>query len=263
MSKMFDSLRRAEASRKRKMSNSAPAPEPDKPTIGPVPQMEPTARPRDLAQLDGFPNGFLGELGMLKNSLESTNAGGGKRSLLFASSNPGEGTTTIVSSFARLLSVQTSEKVLLVEMNARKPAISLRLGLNGQFGVTHFLDGREPLEAIVQPASNGAFDVVHVGESDPVKIQVNLDRTFPMLLQKALLKYDTVLVDSPPVVGSPEVPPMTAAVDGVVLVVRAGKTKREVVQRSLDMIGQFDAHVLGLVLNRKKYYIPDFIYRRL
>jgi protein-tyrosine kinase len=49
----------------------------------------------------------------------------------------------------------------------------------------------------------------------------------------------------------------------VVLVVQSGKTKREVVQRSLDMIAQFDGDVLGVVLNRKKYYIPDFIYRRL
>jgi Mrp family chromosome partitioning ATPase len=72
-----------------------------------------------------------------------------------------------------------------------------------------------------------------------------------------------VLVDAPPIVGSPEAPPMAAIVDGVVLVVKSGKTKREVVQRSLDMIAQFDGNVLGVVLNRKKYYIPDFIYRRL
>jgi Mrp family chromosome partitioning ATPase len=258
---MFDSLRRAEASRKRKLAR--PTPEPDKPTIEPVKSLGPVSRPADAGQLDGFPNGFLGELGMLKNSLESATGATGKRSLLFASSSTGEGTTTIVSSFARLLSIQTSERVLLVEMNARKPALHWKLGLNSQYGVTHFLDGRQPLEAIVQPAPQGSFDAVHVGESDPVKIQVNLDRTFPLFLQTALQIYDTVLVDAPPVIGAPEVPPMASVVDGVVIVVRAGKTKREIVQRSLEMIGQFEGQVLGLVLNRKKYYIPDFIYRRL
>jgi len=261
VSKMFDSLRRAEASRKRKLSRSSP--EPDKPTIEPLPSLEPAMSPADTAQLEGFPDGFLGELGMLKNSLESASGDAGKRSLLFASSSTGEGTTTIVSSFARLLSIQTDEKVLLVEMNARNPSLRWKLGLNSQFGVTHFLDGRQPLEAIVQPAPQGSFDVVHVGESDPVKIQVNLDRTFPLLLRAALQRYDTVLVDAPPVIGAPEVPPMASAVDGVVIVVRAGKTKREIVQRSLEMIEQFEGQVLGLVLNRKKHYIPDFIYRRL
>jgi Mrp family chromosome partitioning ATPase len=153
--------------------------------------------------------------------------------------------------------------VLLLEMNARKPSLNWRFGLNARFGVTHILDGRRTLDSVVQTSPQGLFDVVQVGESDPVKIQVNLDRAFPILLQTALQRYDTVLVDAPPVIGAPEVPPMTAAVDGVVMIVRAGKTKREVVQRSLEMIDQFEGNVLGLVLNRKKYYIPDFIYRRL
>jgi Mrp family chromosome partitioning ATPase len=217
----------------------------------------------DTAQLDGFPESFLRELGLLKNSLESAVGTPGKRSLLFTSSTSGEGTTTIVSSFARLLSIQSHDRVLLVEMNARRPSLNWKFGLNSRFGVTHLLDGQQSLDAIVQTAPQGPFDVVHVGESDPVKIQVNLDRTFPVFLQTALQRYDTVLVDAPPVIGAPEVPPMTSAVDGVVMIVRAGKTKREVVQRSLEMIGQFEGNVLGLVLNRKKYYIPDFIYRRL
>ena len=56
---------------------------------------------------------------------------------------------------------------------------------------------------------------------------------------------------------------MTAAMDGIVLVVQCERTKREIVQRALGMIGQFNGKVLGIVLNRKKYYIPEFIYRRL
>jgi Mrp family chromosome partitioning ATPase len=258
---MFDSLRRAEAARKKKLSRSNA--EPDKPTIEPAPAFEPVRRTGGSTQLEGFPEGFLRELGLLKNSLESALGANGKRSLLFASSTSEEGTTTIVSNFARLLSIQTKGRILLVEMNARKPSLYWRLGLKSQFGITHLLDGRKTLDAVVQPGPQNAFDVIHVGESDPVKIQVNLDRTFPDLLQTAMQRYDTVLVDAPPVIGAPEVPPMTSVVDGVVIVVRAGKTKREVVQRSLDMIGQLEGNVVGLVLNRKKYYIPDFVYRRL
>lgn len=261
MSKMFDSLRRAEAARKQKSVGSEA--EPDKPTIGPAPALEGAPRRVDPHQILGFPEDFLRELGMLKNSLESATGTARKRSLMFAGSLPGEGTTTLVSSFARLLSFQTSERTLLIEMNSRKPALHWRFGLQSNFGVTHILDGSKTLESVVQQAPNGSFDVVHVGESDPVKIQINLDRTFPVLLQTALQRYDTVLVDAPPIVGSPEAPPMAAIVDGVVLVVQSGKTKREVVQRALDMIAQFDGDVLGVVLNRKKYYIPDFIYRRL
>jgi succinoglycan biosynthesis transport protein ExoP len=258
---LFVSLRRAEAARKRRVSQAGP--EPDKPTIEPALPIEAARRVVDTGQLEGFPDSFLRELGVLKNSLESAFGASSKKTILFTSSTSAEGTTTIVSSYARLLSVQTNERVLLLEMNARKPALHWKFGLKSRFGVTQVLDGTRTLEAIVQPVLQGSFDVAHVGEGDPVKIQINLDQTFPVLLQAALRRYDTVLIDAPPVIGAPEVPPMTAAVDGVVMVVRAGRTKREVVQRSLELIGQFEGNVLGLVLNRKKYAIPDFIYRRL
>jgi Mrp family chromosome partitioning ATPase len=256
---MFDSLRRAEAARKRKLSESPP--EPDKPTIVPTPQLEPV--PSGAVQLDGLPEGFLRELGILKNALESAVGKTDKRTLMFVSSTEGEGTTTIASNFARLLSLQSQEKVLLIEMNARRPSLYWKFGLDSNLGVAHYLEGKENLDAIVQPTAQGSFDIIHVGESDPIKIQVHLDRMFPSLLQSARQKYDTILIDASPVIGSPETPPLSAHADGVVVVVHCGKTKREIVQRSLGLIGQFNGNVLGVVLNRKKYYIPEFIYRRI
>jgi Mrp family chromosome partitioning ATPase len=259
VSKMFDSLRRAEAARKRKLAG--PSPVPDKPTIDPSPALEPVIP--DPVQISGFPEGFLRELGILKNSLESALGKSGKRSILFAGSVRGEGTTTLVASFAKVLSLQTREKILLVEMNGRRPTLQRKLGLQSTLGITHFLDGSRPLDAVVQGTPQGSFDVAQVGEHDPVKIQLHLSRMFPVLLDNAFQRYDVVLIDAPPIIGSPETPPMSGLTDGVVVVVHCGRTKREVVQRSLNMIGQFEANVLGLVLNRKKYYIPDFIYRRL
>jgi hypothetical protein len=50
---------------------------------------------------------------------------------------------------------------------------------------------------------------------------------------------------------------------GTTVVVRSGRTKREVVQRSLDQLRKYGARVLGVVMNRQQYVIPEFIYRRL
>ena len=262
MSKMFDSLRRAEAARKRLLSpHETAVSEPAKPTIEPSPVLKPVTP--DLGQLDGFPDEFLRELGILKNSLESILGKGKKQSLMFVGSTSGEGTTTIVSSYAKLLSLQSHEKVLLIEMNARHPSLAHKLGLASHLGVTNYFDGDRTLDAILQDTRQGSFKVISVGQKDPVKVQLHLDRMFPALMQSALQRFDTVLIDAPPVVGSPETPPLSAHVDGVVVVVHTGKTKREVVQRSLSIIGQSDGKVLGVILNRKKYYIPDFIYQRI
>ncbi len=265
MSKMFESLRRAEAARKKR--TAPPAVVPDKPTIEPVPRPEPRISPLrpepGLVAVDGMPVDFLRELGILKNSIETALGRLEKRSILFAGSAEREGTTTIVVSFAKLLSIQTREKVLLIEMNARRPALASRMGLQTRAGVTEFFAGAATFDEIVERSREGTFDVIHVGEHEPAKIQLHLDRMFPKLLEVARLRYDTVLVDAPPVVVSPETPPLSSFVDGVVIVIQCGRTKREVIKRSLNMIEQFKGKVVGLILNRKKYFIPDFIYRRI
>jgi Mrp family chromosome partitioning ATPase len=94
-------------------------------------------------------------------------------------------------------------------------------------------------------------------------IQLHLNAVFPRMLEEALKTYDTVVIDAPPVISAPETPPMAGFVDGVVLVVQAGKTKREVVLRALQSLANFKGRVLGVVLNRKRYYIPEFIYKRI
>ena len=104
---------------------------------------------------------------------------------------------------------------------------------------------------------------MHVGVADATQIQIHLEREFPHLMQEALKSYDTVIIDAPPIVLSPETPPLAPFVDGVVLVVHSGRTKRETIDRSIKQIRQFQGRVLGVVLNRKRYYIPRFIYRRL
>lgn len=257
MSKMFDSLRRAEAARKKKTTSASET----KPARVPGTQRDVvTSR---VERLDGIPDEFVRELGILRNSVEAALGKMEKRTVLFAASAPEEGTTTLVSNFAELLSVQSNEKILLVEMNARRPSLKWKYGLSSENGVTDFFAGKRPFEAIIQKPPRGGFDIAHVGEKDPAKIQLHLELMFPRLIEEARRRYDTLLIDAPPVIGSPETPPLTSFVDGTVLVVRCGKTKREIVQRSLDVIGQFEGRILGVVLNRKKYYIPDFIYRRI
>jgi Mrp family chromosome partitioning ATPase len=85
----------------------------------------------------------------------------------------------------------------------------------------------------------------------------------PRLFEEARRSYDAVIVDAPPIVTCPETPPLAQLVDGVVLVVHCRRTKRETVKRSVAQVEQFKGRVIGVVLNRKRYYIPEFIYRRL
>jgi len=261
MSKMFDSLRRAEQSRKRKNGrNGEPSGGADEaPTLsGAESQREQRSHNGDSE----FGDEFMRELGMLRNSLQTALPNKPKRSILFTSATHEEGVTTLAYSYAGLSALGGKEQVLLVELNARRPSLFWRLGLTSEVGVSHYFSERRPLSSVVEPCPRHNFDVLHIGEKDPTKIQLHLEEAFPRLIEEAMARYNIVIIDAPPVPLSPETPQMASRVDGSVMVVHCGKTRREIVQRSINLIEQFEGKVVGVVLNRKKYYIPDFIYQR-
>lgn len=275
MSKMFDALRRAESERRRRNDHTEPAPQRVEAVSGRGEAATPAHRvePLEFAPAfmpsphtngtDPFPGDMLRELGILRNAIESQLGQKRKRVIVFTSALHEEGVTTIASNYARLLALHGGERVLLLELNARRPALAARFGLSGHDGVTRYFTEHVSLATLVQPAAQGGFDVIHVGEANPTKLQVNLEGALPRILEEALKSHDTVIIDAPPIVLCPETPPITRHADGVVMVVLTGRTKREVVQRSINLVKQFDGRVLGVALNRKRYYIPEFLYRRL
>jgi capsular exopolysaccharide synthesis family protein len=252
MSKMFDALRRAEEQRRKRAVERK-----EKYEAG----AEPPGMPLDVP-LDSLPDNFLREIGMLRNSIESALKGKEKESLLFTSSTRREGSTTISINYAKLLAMQKREKVLLCEMNARNPAFAEKLSLSDGAGISDVFTGRKTISSVIQYLENFNLYVAHIGKPEPATIQLHLATVFPKLIEDAFKEYDMVVFDAPPITISPESPPMSTFVDGVVLVVQAGKTKREVVQRSMNAISQLNGNILGVILNRKKYYIPEFLYKR-
>ena len=268
MSKMFDNLRRAEQARRRKNGGRDAATESERSERSDQPsearaneETRPVVPSRNGT--GELPESFVRELGLLRNSLQAALKDQGRRTILFTSAGHEEGVTTLASSYARVTALGSDERVLLIEMNARRPALFWRMGLSSEDGVSHYLRNERPLANVIQRDPKLGYDVIHIGEKDPTTIQLHLEKGFPEMLAEASAGYDTVIIDAPPVVVSPETPQLAAHVDGVVMVVYSGKTRREIVQRSIHMIEQFEGRVLGVVLNRKKYYIPDFLYQRI
>ena len=253
MSKMLDALKWAEDQRRRMTTRRT----------DPEDTVKLARRALEMAGVEDVPEGFLRELGILRNALDSLFKGRDKRSILFTSAQAGEGSTTLATSFSRFLAFEGIEKILVCEMNARRPAFQDVFAINGDAGVTDYFSRRRDLASLLQSTGAGQMDILQVGQRDPSVIQLNLNQVFPQLRAEIHQQYSTLIIDAPPVISCPETPPMTALVDGVVLIVQAGKTKREIVQRAVASIESAGGQVLGIVLNRKKYYIPGFLYKRI
>jgi len=235
---MFDALRRAESERRKKVGGdetTATAPsslepaapraiEHGSPRVAPQspPRTAPARVPVPAApprQAPVFAADMLRELGMLRNSMEPKLEKKSGRVLMFTSAMHEEGVTTLSLAYARLLALHQDQRILLIELNARTPALASMFGLAAPEGVTHYFSQDRPLSSLVQRPRGENFDVVHVGVHDATQIQINLERAFPHLVEEALKSYDTVIVDAPPVVVCPETAPLAPFVDAVKRVV--------------------------------------------
>jgi protein-tyrosine kinase len=253
MSKIFDALRKAEREKR-----------------GPARSMDAvrTASTRTARSeeefLSGLGENFKRSLFNLRNSIESSMRQKSSRLIMFTSANRDEGKTTIAVFLARALAGGSAETVLAVDCAVLHPQLHELFGVRSDPGIIDYLSGTAELSAIAKPVRPGVLDVVPIGAPLNAGVTQPLFHSERMgrFVREAAEKYDYVVVDTSAILESPETSIIGAYMDGIVLVVHAGKTKREVVRRAMMMVQKLDGTFIGTVLNRKKYYIPDFIYRR-
>jgi capsular exopolysaccharide synthesis family protein len=168
--------------------------------------------------------------------------------VLVTSSVPEEGKTFIASNLAQSIIRQENKKVLLMDGDLRASRLHLTLGAAGAPGLTDYLSGAAEESQVIQvgsqdnlcfiPGGTGVANPSELLQSD--KMKVLLDRLTPL--------FDWVIVDSPPAIAVHDASVLADMCDGVLFVVRAGKTDFEVAQKA---IGEFrEKDLLGVVLNR-------------
>lgn len=258
MTRIFDALRKAEAHRDRLGLGPAPigAPPGHDPAMGwGRASADPAISPLPLLGGVELTEDAIREMTSLRLSLESTLADRATRSVMFSSAQAGEGTSTVALQFAQSLA-HGSARVLFVDAHARRPVC--------------FADETQRYavldSSIVSPAMAGvmtpnlaAIPATEVG----VRTGLMSAETVRSVLDSAVGAFDWVILDGPPVVESPDAASIAAQVDGVVMVLHAGRAKRPVVTRAVEMLRKSGGRVLGTVLNRRVHEIPGFIYRRI
>lgn len=182
----------------------------------------------------------------------------------FASSLPGEGTTTVAAQFA-IAAAQAGahEKVVLVDGNLDDPQLAELMSVERSPGVFEVCNEGYPLEQAVQGTDLESLDVLSAGRAEDRGTGYLNSLRFREIVQELTQKYDLVVVDCPPLSSGhaathlPEEDAMT------VLVVEASSTNREVITGARHELKLMGAGVVGIVLNRRRFFVPNFVYRRL
>jgi len=202
-----------------------------------------------------LPTDVVREMTGLRISLEAALTHRIPRIVMFIASQGGEGTSTVAAQFAQSLASDERLRVLLVDAHVRRPAY----GQDGSPAAAY------PARATPRrPAQSGAPgpDLMPLSEESREARTLAPD-SLRESLDAVASGYDWVVIDGPPVLESPDAATLGAVADGVVVVVQAGRTKRPVLARSVDLMSRAGGRVLGMVLNRRRLEIPEFIYRRI
>lgn len=216
-------------------------------------------------------SGFEEAIRTLRNTILLSDVEKPLRSLLITSASPGEGKTTAAAHLA-IAHAEQGRKTLLVDGDLRRPSIHRKFGLTASTGLTNILmqevewkdtvihiDGKPNLDIIPSgPPSHRASDLIGPRMGD--------------LLDEFAKDYDLVILDAPPLLGFAEPLQMATVTDGVLVISRAGETKRKAVGSVLAALNRLRANVVGVVLNQMKsdtsdgysyygYYRKGYYYR--
>ena len=170
------------------------------------------------------------------------------RTLLVTSSNPGEGKTTTAANLAFAMAMD-GKTVILVDTDLRRPTLHKLLGLSVLPGLTDVLLGHAPLHP--QEIMPG-LSVLTAGSTPPNPGELLNSRKFRNLVETLTQQCDMVIFDSPPILVAADAAILASQMDGTVLVVETGQTKKGAARRALQLLTQARANVLGAAYNKMR-----------
>ncbi|MEO2168958.1 MAG: CpsD/CapB family tyrosine-protein kinase, partial [bacterium] len=171
------------------------------------------------------------------------------QTMMFTSALESEGKTTTSLNTA-IVFARLGARVLVIDADMRRASCHRRFGVGNDYGLSEVLTGQRDFdEVVVKTAVEGVF-MLTAGSLPPNPTELLASASMRELLGTCAEHFDYVIVDSPPVMAVNDAVVLGNMVDGVVLVVRAHHTPRQILQRAEARLLQARSHVLGVLLNK-------------
>ena len=182
--------------------------------------------------------------------------------VLFVGSRSNEGTSTVVRELARIVSLRLEKRVLLIDLDRSRPDLHVYVSPKQEKREDN-ADAPVSIETSLRQVEESSLYVMPLCEST-----LHTPRTLNAVKSGAFWeplreKFELIIVDSPPATRFPDGPGIVSQVDGVLIVVEAEKTRWQVASAVKEMIVKHGGNILGIVFNKRQYYIPQFIYQYL
>jgi capsular exopolysaccharide synthesis family protein len=231
------------------------------PLLGVVPESSALAGPArsNGYAFDALPGGEAEAFQLLRAHLTYFNIDRRLRTLLIASAAPGDGKTTVARHLAAA-SARMGSRVLLMEVDLRRPTVARQLAIRSRPGLADVLievvEMRAAIQSIqldrvfAQGSEGRTLDVLVAGAVMPPNPAALIESAaMESVLEQAKSEYDLVVIDTPPLTAVSDAFPLLGKVDGVVIVGWVGRNRRDVAQRLHETLDGAGAPLLGVVAN--------------
>jgi len=198
------------------------------------------------------------EFRRLYSKLRHLNPGKQIRNLLITSAALGEGKSTTAALLAVTISKYRDTNTLLIDCDLRRPSVHKLFGLKKDNGFSDVALKKQPLKAVLKETFIPKLKVLTSGDlkNSPAEI-FNLPN-LKDLFAECKFYFDTILVDSAPTIPVSDTLILSSEMDGALMVIKAGKTPREIVKRAADLMRDAGINILGVVLNNAENVLPYY-----
>jgi succinoglycan biosynthesis transport protein ExoP len=216
------------------------------PLLGVVPKSQSSDPEQDLAD----PKSPVSEAyNSLRGALLYSTTEGLPQVLLVTSAQASEGKTTtsyaIATSLARM-----GRKTLLIDCDMRRPSLHRQIGHSNDRGLSTLLTGNDTPASAIQPTDHAGLFVLPSGPVPPSPTELLSSKKMEQLVEEMAREYESVVVDTPPILGLADAPSLSALADGVVFVVESDRGRRGSLKTALRRLRAMRPILLGAVLTK-------------
>ena len=207
--------------------------------------------------------GSLEQVNALAQQLFIIPAADAPRTVVFASTEPGTGCTWVCAHLAEVLASRVAGSVCLVDGNLRDPGLHQHFGVENAGGLSDALLRLDPIRTFARSVALPNLWLISAGPGgESVQALLTSDR-MRLRLTELRAEFDFVLVDSSALSVANDAIALGSMSDGVVMVLKANASRRQVARQAIDDLQGGKAKVLGAILNQRTFPIPDALYKKL
>jgi non-specific protein-tyrosine kinase len=173
------------------------------------------------------------------------------KTLLITSTAPDEGKSITLANLAVTMA-QAEQRVLMVDCDLRRPSLHSIFGLSNEQGLTSAILEQGEDELPIHATAVPGLSLLASGPLPPRPADLLGSRRMVALLDRLRASADIVLIDTPPVVAVTDAAVLAPQVDGVLLVLQAGHTRRDRAREARQILEKVKAHIIGVVLNNAR-----------